>query len=203
MNVVSGAAMVRGVKGHTVLLVPGIYIGNRMTLPALFRADLQTGDQVIVRKGSASTQGWLVDESGEVVVEESYVEHDQRWSIDIRRDRQLKEVAFGHEAIEHPRILGFGPDPDTALVQSMEAGDSVWRLLSLKDGTLSPPLADRRSLDEPIEDRETHRIIGGVSIDDDLHYVFFDPAMQRNWDLVVQAFEGEHVQLASVSKDFN
>ena len=151
MNVVSGSVMVRSVGGHTVLLVPGVYIGNRMTLPALFKDDLQTGEQSIVRKGSAATQGWLADESGDVVVEDNYFESDQRWSIKIKHDRQLKEIAFGHEAIERPQILGFGPDPDTALVDSIEKGDAIWRLLSLKDGTLSSPLAEHRSLDEPIE----------------------------------------------------
>ena len=202
MNVVWGSVMVRNVGGHTVLLVPGVYIGSHMTLPALFKDDLQTGEQSIVRKGSAATQGWLVDESGEVVVEENYFENDQRWSIRIKHDRQLKEIAFGHEAIEHPQILGFGPDPDTALVASIEKGDAIWRLLSLKDGTLSPPLAEHRSLDGPIEDWDTHRMIGGVSVDDDRHYVFFSSAMQRHWNAIVEAFQGEHLQLASASKGF-
>jgi len=201
MNVVVGEAMVRQVGGHTVLYVPGIYIES-MTLPALFRVDLQTGQQTIVRRGSVGTQGWLVDQAGEVAVEEDYLDHEQRWVIKIRRDGRLKEVAYGHETIEHPEVLGFGPQADTLLVGSIEHGDSVWRLMSLKDGALMPLSEQRSGLNEPIEDPETYRMIGGVSVEDDSHYVFFDPAMQRRWDAIVRAFKGERLQLASRSKDF-
>jgi hypothetical protein len=201
MNVVRGEAMVRTVNGHTVLFVPGIYVEG-MTLPALFRIDLQTGQQSIVRRGSLETQGWLVDEAGEVVAEEDYFDQDRRWVIKIRRDRRLKEVAHGHETIEHPQVLGFGPQADTLLIESIEDGDSVWRLMSLKDGRLMPLTAERTGLNRPLEDRTTYRMIGGVTIEDDDHYVFFDPGMQRGWDAIVRAFKGEHLKLASYSKDF-
>jgi hypothetical protein len=69
MNVVSGEAMVRKVDGHTVLFVPGIYFDHSASL-GLFRVDLQTGRQSIVGRGTVDTQGWLVDEAGEVAVEE-------------------------------------------------------------------------------------------------------------------------------------
>ena len=45
-------------------------------------------------------------------------------------------------------------------------------------------------------------MIGGVSIDDDRHYVFFNPSMQSRWDAIVEAFKGEHLELASASKGF-
>jgi len=151
MNVVGGRVMVRGLNGHTVLFVPGMYLG-RMTLPALFRVDLQTDRQQIVQRGGAETQSWLVDESGAIAVEEDYFDREQRWVIRILRDGKLREVAYGHEAIEYPQILGFGPQPDTLLVQSMVAGDSVWRLLSLKDGALLPSFPEGAGLSEPIED---------------------------------------------------
>jgi cephalosporin-C deacetylase-like acetyl esterase len=201
MNVISGEIMVRRLEGHTVLFVPGIYVTER-TLPALFRIDLQTGGQRLYREGSSSTEEWLVDDAGEVAAEEDYDEHDQRWRLLKRSDGRLQEIASGHEAIEFPRLLGFGPEAGTLLMQTIEDGDPVWRLLSLKDGTFGPPMAERHLMSSPIEDRLTYRMIGGVHVDDSTHYVFFDPATQRHWDAIVRAFPDERIRFVSASSDF-
>ena len=201
MNVISGRVMVRHLDGHTVLFVPGIYV-ERQTLPALFRCDLETGNEKLISRGSAATEGWLVDGSGEVIAEEDYVEPDQEWRIKIRHGGHLYEAASGHEAIDYPRILGFGPTADTLLIQTVEGEDSVWRLMSLQDGTLGAPMAEHRLLDTPIEDHRTYRVIGGVHAGDDARYVFFDPDVQERWDTVASAFNGERLRLVSWSDDF-
>jgi len=201
MNVVSGAPMVRHLGGHTVLFVPGVYATNR-TLPGLFRVDLQTGAQKLFKEGSSATQEWLVDDTGEVAVEQDYDEQAQHWSLQDRREGRLQEIASGHAAIEFPQLLGYGPDAGTLLMQTIEDGDPVWRLLSLKDGTFGPPMAERRSLSAPIEDRLTHRMIGGVQIDDSSHYVFFDGGTQARWDAIARAFKNERIRFISASADF-
>ena len=60
MNVLFDAPMVRRLDGHTVLFVPGLFLTD-VTMPALFRVDLNTGSQRIVREGSIYTEGWLVE----------------------------------------------------------------------------------------------------------------------------------------------
>jgi len=206
MNVTSGQVMVRRVAGHTVLFVPGYYLaraGFMMTrVRALFRYDLVTGGERLEREGSRDTQSWLVDGNGEVVAEEDYAEATQRWSIRIGHGAHLEEAASGHESIDFPRLLGFGPNGDTLLVQSIEAGDSVWRLLFMKSGTFGPPMAERRTLDAPIEDGLTYRLIGGMHVDDEAHYVFFDPGMQARWQAILNAFPAERVRFVSCSADF-
>jgi dienelactone hydrolase len=206
MNVTSGQVMVRRVAGHTVLYVPGYYLTRRgftMTrLRALLRYDLVTGGERLVAHGSPDTQSWLVDGDGQVVAEEDYAESSQRWSLQIRRGGTFQEVASGHEAIDFPRLLGFGPNGDTLLVQSTEGGDSVWRLLFMKSGTFGQPMAERRTLDAPIEDGLTYRMIGGMHIDDEAHYLFFDPSMQARWQAILKAFPGERVRYVSCSADF-
>ena len=202
MNVISGAVMVRHVDGHTVLFVPGIYVQGQ-TLRVLFRIDLQTGGQRVMRQGSSVTQYWLVDAGGEIIAEQDYNEQDQQWKLKIRRDGRLEDVASGREAIEFPQLLGFGPDVGSLLIQSIENGDPVWRLLSIKDGTFGPPMAERKVLNSPIEDHLTSRMIGGVQIDDSSHYVFFDANMQARWNVVVHTFDGERTRLASTSADFS
>jgi dipeptidyl aminopeptidase/acylaminoacyl peptidase len=201
MNVIGGPVMVRYLGGHTVLFIRGIYVSD-VTLPGLFRVDLTTGRQTLIREGSLQTGKWLVDEAGEVAAEEDYDQKEQRWRVLERRDGHLREVASGREAIDIPALLGFGPEPGTLLVQKIEDGDPVWRLLSLQDGTFGPPLAERDSLEEPIEDRLTNRMIGGVHVDDTAHYVFFDRQVQQWWSSILDGFSGEQVELVSASADF-
>jgi dipeptidyl aminopeptidase/acylaminoacyl peptidase len=201
MNVTSGNIMIRQVEGHTVLFFAGFYVTNR-TLPALFRVDLQTGYERIVREGNAGTVEWLVDDNGEVAAEEEYDDKGQRWLIREHRDGHMREVASGHEAIDYPRLLGFGPEPETLLMRMIEDGKPEWRLLSLRDGSFGAPMAERRVMESPIEDFQTHRMIGGVHSDDVPHYVFFDPKVQAKWDAIVRAFEGAQVRFVSHSNDF-
>lgn len=202
MNVVAGRVMIRHVDGHTVLFVPGLYVESGQTLRALVRVDLATWTEQVVSRGSAGTRDWLVDAAGEVIAEEDYEEQSERWVLKVRRDGRLQEAVSGHDAIDYPNILGFGPNADTLLIQTVEAEAPVWRLLSLHDGTLGPPMAERRELNQPIEDHRTYRMIGGVHAGDDARYVFFDPTMQQRWDSVMGAFVGEHLRLMSWSDDF-
>ena len=200
MNVVSGRIMVRHINGETVLFVPGIYGRD---LPGLFRVDLRTGREKLLRPGATSTRAWLVNGAGELAAEEDYFEADQRWTLKVRRHGRLQEVASGRESIEFPKLLGFGSNPDTLLMQSFENGDGVWRLLFIKDGTFGPPMPEHATLSSPIVDGQSDTLIGGIYIEDDVRYVFFDSSMQQSWDVILQAFPGERVRLASSSSDFN
>jgi dipeptidyl aminopeptidase/acylaminoacyl peptidase len=62
-------------------------------------------------------------------------------------------------------------------------------------------MKEHEQLSSPIEDRLSHRMIGGSYVDDAAHYVFFDPAMQKHWDAILRAFPGERVRLVSTSED--
>jgi dipeptidyl aminopeptidase/acylaminoacyl peptidase len=201
MNVISGRVMVRTVKGHTVLFVPGVYL-QEFTLPALIRIDLDTGRQRVIREAGLPATRWLVDSDGEVVAEHQYDEERQQWTLKARRGGELIEVASGKAAIDYPELVGLGPSGDTLLMQIIEDGVPVWRLLSPKDGTFGPPLAEARGMQEPIEERQTHRMIGGTHIDDDERYFFFDPKIQAHWNAILRAFGGVHVGLVSASADF-
>ena len=202
MNVLSDYPMVRRIDGRTLLFIPGIYLSG-YTEPALFRVDLETGAQRLVREGTLQTENWLVDQAGDVVAEEDYDQQAQHWKILDRRDGHLQEIASGQVPIDIPRLLGFGPDPGTLLVEMREDGDPVWKLLTVKDGTFGPSLAERSSLESPIEDRQTYRMIGGVHTDDTSHYVFFDPHVRNQWQSVLDGFSGEQVELVSTSADFS
>jgi len=201
MNTVWGSPMIRHVDGKTKLFVEGAYVTDR-TLPALFQVDVASGNTRLMQKGQQGTRGWLVDDAGTVVAEQDYRDEAEAWSLEIRRDNRLAEVASGREAIEHPQILGLGPDGTTALVELMENGDPVWKLLSLTDGSWGDRMADGRNFSDTIQDPATGRLIGGVYFTDGPHYVFFVPQLQARWDAILRAFKDERVELISRSTDF-
>ncbi len=200
MNVIIGGVMVRHVGGHTVLFTHAVHFGGHSGLMPI-RVDLDTEEEMLYTVGSTATDQWLVDAAGDLVAETEYRVREQLWALKIRRDGRMQEVASGHEAIDVPRLLGFGPTGDTLVIQSIDNGESVWKPLSLKDGTFGPPMAERRTLSGPIEDRLTNRMIGGVHVGDDANYVFFDPVIQARWDAIVSIFEGEHLRYVSASDD--
>ncbi len=201
MNAIGGRVTIRRLKDHTVLFIPGLQTSTRLA-PALIRADLETQTSRVVRPGKPGNLGWIVDDAGEVVAEEIYNEDKRHWAISIRRDGHTQEVASGDENIEFPRLLGWGPTADTLLMERLEEGNAVWRLLSLKDGSIGPPMAEKKALDQPIENRLTNRMVGGVHIADSREYVFFEQSMQATWDAILNAFPGERVRLESASADF-
>jgi dipeptidyl aminopeptidase/acylaminoacyl peptidase len=207
MNVIIGGAMVRHVGRHTVLFMRGVFFRRQsgdhsISAPIRIRADLDSGQQTLYTPGSAATEQWLVDAAGDLLAEMEYHGMDGLWALKILRDGRMQEVASGHEAIDVPRLLGFGPTGDALVIQAIDNGESVWKPVSLKDGTFGPPMAERKILSGPIEDRLTNRMIGGVRIDDDSRYVFFDPAIQARWDAIVRIFDGEHVRYVSASDGF-
>ena len=94
---------------------------GREVVPVLLRVDLESDSSRIVRPGSHGfIESWTIDDVGEVAAEELYDQRSHHWSILIRRDGRLQEVAAGDEAIDFPRILGSGPVADTLLLQRIE-----------------------------------------------------------------------------------
>jgi len=201
MNIIRGPVMVRHIKGRTVLFVPGLWL-MRELVPALIRVDVELQYSHLLRPGREGSLGWLVDDAGEVAAEETYNSGNGHWSVFIRQEGHTREAATGIDLIEFPRVLGWGPSADTLLLQKLEDGDPVWRLLSLKDGSLGPPMAERKSLARPIEDPVTNRLIGGVHRGDTEEFVFFEPGRQESWQKVLDTFRGERVHFESASSDF-
>ncbi len=211
MTMITGNATVRRIQDRTVLFVGGLQVMGRSishgrgreVLPVLVRVDLESDSSRIVRPGRRGfIDSWTIDGMGEVAAEELYDQTSHNWSILINRDGRLQEAAAGDDAIDFPRILGPGPAADTLLLQRIEDGDAVWRLLSLKDGSIGAPMAAKQTLDRPIEDPLTFRMMGGVHVGDSEEYVFFDPSAQQSWQAAVRAFPNEHVLLESVAAGF-
>ena len=198
LNLAFGAEP-RRVEGRTMIFVTGVQLGREGRY-ALLRVSLDTQAVRLVTQAKAGTARWIVDNDGEVAAEETYEQKSGHWSMLIRRDGRMQEAVSGTGLIEYPLLVGLGPIADTLVVWSIEDDEYVWRLLSLKDGTMSAPMA--KALVRSIESRATHRIIGGVRISDSEEYVFFDPAIEQSWQTIVRAFPNERVRFESASSDF-
>lgn len=200
VNAIVGAPMVRHIGNDTVLFLTGIYVQESTKL-ALLKVNLTTHHQSVVRLGSDATGGWLVDEAGEVVAEDNYFEDKQRWQMKLRHNGHWFEAESQRTPIDIPKMVGFGPKGDAVLVATLDKGEPVWELLSLQDGKLGPPIEGGDDFNGALEDPITHRMIGGVVIDDQAKYVFFNPDLKSRWQSVENAFEGERVELVSTSAD--
>ncbi|HEX4388472.1 MAG TPA: S9 family peptidase [Steroidobacteraceae bacterium] len=201
MTAVFGRPVIRHLDGHTVLFLRTLQLSNHQNL-ALARVDVQTHATRVVRPGKDNNYDWIVDSTGEIVAEESYNEHTRHWSISIPQNGHAKEIASGQENIEFPGLVGFGSEPGTVLLEQIENGDPVWRAVSLKDGSIGAPVAERDRFEEPIEDPRTYRMIGGLHEGDFQEVTFLDTVTRYGWEMVVGAFPGERVELASHSDDF-
>jgi len=52
----------------------------------------------------------------------------------------LFEAESQRTPIDVPDMVGFGPNGDSVLVSTLDKGEPVWKLLSLQDGKLGPPI---------------------------------------------------------------
>jgi dienelactone hydrolase len=213
VTVTLGAPAVRRVKDRTVLFVRGmvmertpgrgIAMVERAPVIALLRVDLDTRAATLARRAQAHiNEWWTIDENGEVVAEETYDQANGHWSISTDRAGQMREALSGDAPVDRPELMGMGPVAGTVLLQRVEEGDSVWRLITISDGSVGPALAERRTLDRPIEERISGRMIGGVHVADSDEYVFFDPGLQQRWQAVMHAFHDERLRFESASADF-
>lgn len=206
LNVV-GSLAVRRVRDRTVIFVTGWKLGKggrgEYAERVLLSVSLDSHAVQLISEAKPETVGWVVDGNGQVAAEETYDRRNGHWSMLIPRGGRMQAAASGTGLIEYPYLLGLGPTADTLLVSSVEDEEPVWRLLSLEDGAMSAPLAERKTLEHPIESRLTHRMIGGVHVADSEEFVFFDPAIEQSWQAIVRAFPKEHVLFESASDDFH
>jgi len=200
MNVVTGAPVVVHSGKDTVLYVHGIYVSD-VTQAALFKINLNTGSEVLVKKGGTATNGWLVDDSGEVVAEQDYFEQERRWSIRLYDGRHLLHTVSGIAPIDAPDMLGLTASGQEIVVAVTDADGVSWRPLSIKDGTWGADLAPNEAMTELLTQPGSQRMIGMGYVGDETRYRFIDKALQSGWDCTVRVFGYQRVELDSVSAD--
>lgn len=194
MKTVFGPVTVRYVGGHTVLFMASTSVSSPGL--ALFSCDLTDGSTRVVTVRPATgyvvpDATWVVDDRGDQEAESYYDEKTQHWSIAMFEGSTTRELAAGHAAVEGPRLLGYGPDGEALLIQSIEHGRKIWSLLSTKEAKFSR-MPKSEVFDFPLFDRLS-RLIGGINTAGGRQYVFLNPQWDRRWAYILKAFSGADV----------
>jgi dipeptidyl aminopeptidase/acylaminoacyl peptidase len=200
LNVVWNEPMIRREGNDTVVYLHGYCVGDSTT-PGLFKVNLRTGTERVVRQGTEDTVEWLVDDKGQVAVEEGYRERDRRWAFKTPRDGHLQEAVSGTEAIDRPDLLGFDAAGESVIVSLIENDEVVWRKLSIKDGKWGETFAGEGAHAGVVVDEFSQRIIGTRLVAQEPKYAFFDPDLQERWDWALRQYRGERVELVSLSQN--
>ncbi|MGC1520991.1 MAG: S9 family peptidase [Steroidobacteraceae bacterium] len=200
MNAVYGKPVVERKGGDTLLFIHGMYVTEATEL-ALFRINLTTHDETMIRQGHDVTNEWLVDDSGDIVAEQDYSERARRWAIRLFRDGHPQQSVSGIAPIDAPQILGLSAAGDSLLVALTESDGIVWKPLSIKDGTWGADIGQNEALTEVLFKDGSRRIIATAFVGDDTRYHFADPALQEGWDWIVRVFGYQRVEFVSVSAD--
>lgn len=202
MNTVYGTPVVQHQGNDTLLFLHGMYVSDR-TESALFRVNLTTNKETVVKEGTAATNEWLVDDTGEIVAEQEYMEGERRWAIRLFRDGHAKQTISGIAPIDAPDILGLTATGDAIVVALTETTGVKWKPLMIKDGTWGPEIAADEALTELVLKNGSRRMIGTAFVGDDTRYHFVDPALQDAWNWVVRVFSYQRVEFISASADYS
>ena len=201
MNVVSGAPEPRTVDGRTLVFLNGIHFGpDRRGLPALFSIDLDSHRTRLVEAGDRGTEGWTIDENGNLVARAEYDEASETWTLKTHKDgdRDWRDTFSYPAPIETPDVVGITPDGSSLVLALPDADDKE---VKLSDGTVSTSVDISGAYNAVLNDPATHRMIGTIRLGNLTTYRFFDPADQRAWNSVAAAFANENVELVSWSTD--
>jgi dipeptidyl aminopeptidase/acylaminoacyl peptidase len=200
MNAVYGIPVVQHKGGETLLFIHGMYVADR-TEAALFRINLTTKTETLIKQGHDETNEWLVDDSGEIVAEQDYKERERRWAIRLFRDGRSQQTVTGIAPIDAPEILGLSAAGDSIVVALTESDGTSWKPLVIKDGTWGPKIGQNEALTGLVLKEGSRRMIGTAFVGDDTRYHFADPGLQEGWDWIVRVFGYQRVEFVSVSAD--
>jgi dipeptidyl aminopeptidase/acylaminoacyl peptidase len=200
MNAVYGAPVVQRKNGETLLYIQGMYVTDR-TESALYRVNLTTNIEILLRQGHEVTNEWLVDDSGEIVAEQDYMERERRWAIRLFRDGHPQQNISGIAPIDPPEMLGLSATGDSIVVALTESDGVVWKPLLIKDGTWGPEISQNEALTGLVLRDGSRRMIGTAFVGDDTRYHFADPGLQEGWNWIVRVFGYQRVEFVSASAD--
>ncbi len=201
LNVVTGEPVAVRTGADTLIYVESMYFSEHSGARALVRINLSTDAENLVKEGSAGTQGWIVNDRGEIVAEQDYFDQKHHWSIRVMKDGRTVQTASGTAALDYPEIAAIDADDASLIVRVRENGDLTYRRLSLADASWGSDFAPDYPFSGFITNPGSNRAIGASIEGDEPQYHFFDAEVQRRWDWVERVFHGERVRFIDMAAD--
>jgi acetyl esterase/lipase len=202
MNVVQGRPVVQRLGNDSNLYIEGVAVSH-VTHPALFRINLTTGVEKMVKEGSPATKEWVLDDSGSILAEQEYFEGDHRWAVRLFNGARVRQTITGTAAIDAPEILGLSAAGDEILFAVADADTFTWKPLSLQDGSWGPDIAPKERLSGLLLRDGSERMVGTAYVGDTTRYQFADRSIQDGWEWVVRVFGYQRVEFVSASADYS
>jgi dipeptidyl aminopeptidase/acylaminoacyl peptidase len=200
LNVIEGPPEFRSVDGKPFAFVRGLTFVARQGRMTLIRIDLDAGKSSILAQGFPFATDFVVDAEGHALAKAGYDAVHEKWSLDLWKEGQWREVDSLDAPIDTPDLKGLGRDGASVAVAFRSDNRPVLRELR-PDGAWSDPipLADP---DRLIWDATTHRLLGeGALIGEEERFRFFDQQDQKAWDWVRGEFPGARLDLRSFTDD--
>jgi fermentation-respiration switch protein FrsA (DUF1100 family) len=201
MNIVFGRPVVQRKNGELLLYVEGMAV-SRVSRRALFRINLSTGAEKMVNDGSDSTQQFLVDDSGDIVAEQDYIEKSQTWAIRLFGSSHGQRMVSGIAAIDIPTMLGLSAAGDKILFSVVEADGLALKPLLIKEGTWGEEIPLKERMSDLLFKNGSYTTIGTAFVGDHVRYEFVDQRLQDGWEWVVRVFGNQRATFVSASADY-
>ena len=157
-------------------------------------------------RGNSSSQDYLLDKAGKVVLREDFIESTSQHILRARQaDGEWKEIY--RKATPLPQINVVGLSEDGKSVYTIDANDSEFMSLhtmSVADGTMSGPVFDREDAEIASVISDINRAVYGVRYSGMFpSYDMMDAGVETDVNNVLDALSGSAVYLASWSEDWS
>ena len=207
----SGLGKIVGVDSEAgQALMPAFMLrqSNRSGIPEfdLLKVDLDSGFGKGFKSGTPYTIDWFVDTKGTVLAREEYNNSTNMYRIysDLSEGRG---PIYEEQAARPPfNIMGVKPDRSALLfVSDADENEGFDALFELgMDGKITGPVLAREGADMESVFRDKNRIVEGIRYaGSSPSYFFYDEALNKDVQALVDRFEGGSVEIESHSRDWN
>jgi len=201
-SVILGDPKTATVSGRPTALVRTINLDGSGSYD-LFRVNLGTGAATLHERGSRFAIDFIVAPDGKVMAREEWEDETGRWKLLMRDGAAWREVMSARAPLDPPSLLGFGRDGRSMLVSRLQDGER--QLVEVTpEGAVSRLSDDNREPSGTLYDDGIGRLLGvAYRAGDRTDYRFYDPKLEAAWRAVARGFPGQHLSLASWSRDFS
>jgi len=168
----------------------------------LLEVDTRTGQGTLIKAGDKLTVRWFVDRDGTPVAREDWSWRDKQYRLYALFGNDIKEVLRVDDG-SRPDLRGVAPGGGALVLLAPNASGRVAAWALPLDGSPKTLLAEDPGLDVlgVSTDPWTGAIVGIAFGGQQPHYVWIEPAIKHNADLVANAFPGKEVTLTNWTRD--
>ena len=163
---------------------------------ALYKIDLETGDQSRVAEMPDFETDWLIGPAGEIVARSEYQSSNGAWRL--MEGKSARKLMERKDLLQGVSLDGFGRTRESVVVYDEDEDGPVAWDLPLAGGE-TKRLGEGLALSGSIRDRSG--LLIGLVVEGDDRFRFLDPRLQARWRGARRAFPQHEVSLVSWTSD--